>query len=129
MGECAPHAKRLLKLENGKITTQWHWTNDDRKRAKDMRATAEAIAATLNMTDSQLFQLSKDLELFDGHEASTCCIGSKNAATPCDSFGKLRGIPNAWVADASMMPTATDCHPTVSLLALVARLAEAVCVQ
>jgi choline dehydrogenase-like flavoprotein len=50
----------------------------------------------------------------------------RDESAPCDSWGKLKVLDNVWVADASVMPTAGDRHPTLTLLAHAARVADSV---
>jgi choline dehydrogenase-like flavoprotein len=47
----------------------------------------------------------------------------------CDAWGRLRALQNVWIADASVMPTAGDRHPTLTLLAHALRAADAAAVR
>jgi choline dehydrogenase-like flavoprotein len=60
-----------------------------------------------------------------GHEAGTCAMGAGEDA-PCDPQGGLRALRNVWVADASVMPTPGDRHPTLTVMAHALRVAGAV---
>ena len=60
-----------------------------------------------------------------GHEVGTCVMGRSDDAA-CDPRGRLRALDNVWIADASVMPTPGDRHPTLTLLAHAWRVAEAV---
>lgn len=59
-----------------------------------------------------------------GHEAGTCRMGTSEADSVTDSYGRLHETRNLYVADASLFPSSLDRHPTYTLLALVSRIAK-----
>jgi choline dehydrogenase-like flavoprotein len=50
--------------------------------------------------------------------------GASSEDSVVDGFGAVRGIPNLFVADGSLMPTATGYNPTLSIQALAWWVAE-----
>jgi choline dehydrogenase-like flavoprotein len=51
-------------------------------------------------------------------------MGNDESAV-CDPTGRVRGLSNVWVADASVLRTAGDRHPTLTVLAHAQRAADA----
>ncbi len=66
------------------------------------------------------------LNLSAYHPAGTCRMGELPAYCPTDSFGRVRGTQNLWVADASLIPTPTVVNPQVTIMALAHRIADAI---
>jgi choline dehydrogenase-like flavoprotein len=104
------------------------WTAEDRRRAKDMRTACKALADELAIPGSRLIPLVDPLLPGAGHEAGTCAMGQGQDSV-CDAWGRLRALQNVWIADASVMPTAGDRHPTLTLLAHALRAADAAAVR
>lgn len=59
------------------------------------------------------------------HAFGSCPMGEDEARCPVDSFGKLRGFRNVWVADASILPTAPGVNPQGPVMAMAMRNLEA----
>jgi choline dehydrogenase-like flavoprotein len=124
MGECFPHHKRYVDIDRtlqdglGRPIPRIHlaWAAEDRRRALDMRQACEAFADELSAPGGRLVPFHDPL-VPGGipHEAGTCVMGASDE--PTDTFGRLRFLDNVWIADASVMPTAGDRHPTLTLLA------------
>ena len=53
------------------------------------------------------------------HLHSTVFMGDERA--PCDSFGKLRALDNAWVNDASLLPDTPGINPQGTILSIARR--------
>lgn len=105
LGRAIPHAR--LFLDEAEL-----------RMIEDMEETCEVVATELAGRDAVAIPtLSPRDTYLIGHEAGTCAMG---AATDhvVDLRGRVRGLSGARVADASLMPTATDRHPTAALLAL-----------
>jgi choline dehydrogenase-like flavoprotein len=69
------------------------------------------------------------LNLSAYHPAGTCRMGELPSLCPADSFGRVRGMRNLWVADASLIPTPTVVNPQVTIMALAHRVADAILEQ
>jgi choline dehydrogenase-like flavoprotein len=69
------------------------------------------------------------LNLSAYHPAGTCRMGESAALCPADSFGRVRGTRQLWVADASLIPTPTVVNPQVTIMALAHRVADAILEQ
>jgi len=95
---------------------------DEPKR--DMKQACVNLADALAASGSRLVPLADPLQLGAGHEAGTCAMGNDESAV-CDPTGRVRGLSNVWVADASVLRTAGDRHPTLTVLAHAQRAADA----
>ncbi|MDP3215744.1 MAG: GMC oxidoreductase [Deltaproteobacteria bacterium] len=90
----------------------------ERRMLDDMDETCDAVAAVLGGPDAVAIPTLAPRETFLlGHEAGTCAMGP-GEGHPVDLGGRVRGLRGVRVVDGSLMPTATDRHPTAALLAL-----------
>ncbi len=129
IGEVFPSRGRFVDLDDatrdayGRRVPRIHfaWTKEDERRAKDLKRACLALAAELAAPGSKLVPFVDPMNKGAGHEAGTLARGEL-----VDARGRLRALGNVWVADASAMPTAGDRHPTLTLLANAARVADAV---
>jgi choline dehydrogenase-like flavoprotein len=129
IGEIFPSRGRYVDLDDdrrdayGRRVPRIHfsWTREDERRARDMKRACIALADELASPGSRLVPFADPLNAGAGHEAGTCA-GEDLVATD----GRLHALSNVWVADASVMPTAGDRHPTLTLLANASRIAHAV---
>ena len=65
------------------------------------------------------------VNLMTVHLFSSCRPGEAQASTATDSFGRVRGVENVIVADASQIPEAPGVNPQGTVMALAYRAAEA----
>lgn len=101
------------------------WTEAELTAIRSMQATALDIAEAVAEDGGDLVEYLDPVGnpmLF--HEAGTCAYGVA-PSSPCDPWGRLRGDPCIWLADASVFPTSGDRHPTLTILAHSLRAAEA----
>ncbi|WP_409190552.1 GMC family oxidoreductase N-terminal domain-containing protein [Bradyrhizobium sp. RDM4] len=59
------------------------------------------------------------------HLFSSCPPGEHQDACPVDSYGRVRGVENLFVADGSLIPEAPGVNPQMTIMALAFRVAEA----
>ncbi len=59
------------------------------------------------------------------HLFSSCPPGEREDVTALDSFGRVRGLENLFVADASQIPEAPGVNPQMMVMAMAFRTAEA----
>lgn len=129
IGEIFPSRGRFVELDDarrdalGRRVPRVHfaWTREDERRAGDMRRACVALADELALPGSRLVPFTDPLDAGAGHEAGTCA-----RAEIVGGDGRLRALANIWIADASVMPTAGDRHPTLTLLANASRIAGSV---
>jgi choline dehydrogenase-like flavoprotein len=55
------------------------------------------------------------------HLFSTCAMGGDPGEAVVDSFGKMYGLENVWVNDASVLPDATGVNPQLTVMAVARR--------
>jgi choline dehydrogenase-like flavoprotein len=133
MGEVFPHEKRHVDLHPtmkdalGRPVPWVHvaWSDADREMADDMKKACISMADAVAVPGSRVIPFVDPLLNGAGHEAGTCLMGT-DEATACDAHGRLRALDNVWVADASVMPSSGDRHPTLTVLAHAFRVADAV---
>jgi choline dehydrogenase-like flavoprotein len=56
------------------------------------------------------------------HQMGTCRMG-KSADSVVDQFGEVRALPNVFVADGSLFPSASGVNPMISIAALAYQIA------
>lgn len=59
------------------------------------------------------------------HLFSSCPPGEHRDACAVDSYGRVRGVENLFVADGSLIPEAPGVNPQMTIMALAFRVAEA----
>jgi choline dehydrogenase-like flavoprotein len=60
-----------------------------------------------------------------GHPMGTCRMGSDPAVSVTDAQGRVWGLPNVVVADASALPSSSATNPGLTIAANALRVAEA----
>lgn len=133
--ETAPHPERYVSLSStlrdcwGGAAPRIHcaWSDADRRMVADAKNTCLKIAELLS--DDADLEIVQYLDPFAApmmfHEAGTCAMGSDEHSI-CDPWGRLRTLSNVWIADASALASAGDCHPTLTILAHAARAAQSI---
>jgi choline dehydrogenase-like flavoprotein len=58
------------------------------------------------------------------HQMGTMRMGADESTSVVDPFGRFHGIPNLYVADASLFPTSGGYNPTLTIQALAWRVAD-----
>jgi len=64
------------------------------------------------------------LRLGSVHPQGSCALGADAEWAPCDPWGRLRGAPGVYVADASLFPTSVGVPPQVTVMTLAGLVAE-----
>ena len=59
------------------------------------------------------------------HPTGTARAGADEKRCPVDEHGRLRGVRNVLVADASVLPTCPEVNPQVSIMAAAQAIASA----
>jgi choline dehydrogenase-like flavoprotein len=129
IGEIFPSRDRFVDLDPerrdayGRRVPRIHfaWSREDERRARDMKRACVALADELATPGSRLVPFADPLNAGAGHEAGMCA-----SEEVVDAHGRLRALSNVWIADASVMPTAGDRHPTLTLLANASRIAQSI---
>jgi choline dehydrogenase-like flavoprotein len=59
-----------------------------------------------------------DIGLYASHPMGTCRMGGDPAVTVADATGRVRGVDNLWLSDASVFPTSLGVNPQVTIMAV-----------
>jgi hypothetical protein len=99
--------------------------------------TAGAEKISLNHVDLPLLHREQDIDLIDrlcfepnrmalfsAHQMSSCRMGVDPKTSVTDSYGKVHGMDNLYIADASLFPTSLGYNPQLTIMALATRNAE-----
>jgi choline dehydrogenase-like flavoprotein len=63
------------------------------------------------------------------HELGGCRMGNDPAKSIVNAFCQSHDIPNLFVVDGSVFPSATEKNPTLTIMALAARTADHIAEQ
>jgi choline dehydrogenase-like flavoprotein len=66
------------------------------------------------------------VSLFSAHVNGTCRMGGDAARHACTPEGAVRGAPDVYVADGSLLPTAPGVNPQATIMALASLVADRV---
>lgn len=103
-----PSARRALK-----------WGENDRRIFRDMTKWAVAI-----MRESGAEILSVASEPQPNHELGGARMGADPKRSVVDSHCRTHDVPNLYVVDGSVFPSASEKNPTFTMMALAARAAD-----
>ncbi len=124
LGDCLPADGNLLELsdeldERGLPKPRIHFTNGENERR--MTAHAEKIMREI-WTEAG----GRDLWAFprNAHIIGTCRMGADPAAAVVDPDGRSFDVPNLYVMDNSIFPTALAANPALTIMALSLRMAD-----
>jgi choline dehydrogenase-like flavoprotein len=59
-----------------------------------------------------------------GHLLGTCTMGENPATSVVDAWGRCHDVPNLFIFDGSIWPTASGMNPTATIAALALRNTE-----
>lgn len=127
-----------VEAGNGRPKVHYRLGEDDGRRlARGIAAAAElmlAAGATVAFTAHAppvLVRRPADLQRalaapvepgrvasFSFHQMGSCRMGGSRAQDVTDPTGRLWGVPNVYIADASLFPTASGVNPQVTVYAL-----------
>jgi len=77
------------------------------------------------LIDERHFQLGR-ISVSAAHLMGGCGMGSHQADSVTDAWGRVHGVPWLRVADASLFPNSVEINPYLTVMALADRAAEAV---
>jgi choline dehydrogenase-like flavoprotein len=133
IGEVHPHKHRSVTLDSSDTDSLGRpvpvvnlaWSDEQHVMAADMEETVAAVADALAPPNSRIIRFREALRPGGtAHEAGTARMGRDPSEAVTDSFGAIFGVQGLYIADASVMPTALDRHPTLTLAALALRTAD-----
>lgn len=138
IGELGPTAERFLdldpehrdSLERALPRFNSRWNSEDLALAQDMDRVGNEIAQSLaQQCDGRVFRLLETLSLGGAgisHEAGTCVMGTSAKQSVVGLDGQVHNVKGLFVGDASILPTALDCPPTLAIVAMALNTADGV---
>lgn len=133
IGEAHPHVERSVTLD-AKVRDSFGrsvpvinlaWSDEQKSMAADMEDAVAAVADALAPPNSRIVRLRDTLRPGGiAHEAGVARMARDPSDGVTDPWGEVFGVKGLYIADASVMPTALDRHPTLTLLALALRTAD-----
>ncbi|HUQ93341.1 MAG TPA: GMC family oxidoreductase, partial [Bryobacteraceae bacterium] len=95
------------------------WTDNDMKIFKDMTQWSVDI-----LTSSGAEILSVSDQPATNHELGGCRMGADPKTSVLNSYCQSHDVPNLYVVDGSVFPSASEKNPTHMIMALAARTAD-----
>jgi choline dehydrogenase-like flavoprotein len=110
-----------------KLELQWRWSDEDRRRvARTQRTLADALAPhgklALELAADRLPALSLPAGL--AHHMGTTRMHREASHGVVDEHCRVHGVDNLYVGGSSLFPTGGYANPTLTIVALAARLAD-----
>ena len=78
------------------------------------------VAKTVLSEAGALLTFSRNVRTFS-HAMGTVRMGSDDRCAPVTADGRLRGMDNVWVTDASVLPTSAGVNPSLTIAATALR--------
>jgi len=123
-GDCLPHERNFLELsderdEFGVPRPRIFFTygENELKMSRHGAAVMTAAWQAAGATDVWTFERS-------AHVIGTCRMGTDEDSSVVDAWGRSHEIPNLWVCDNSIFPTALAANPALTIMALALRSVE-----
>ncbi len=126
-GEMLPNKESYVDLDYdrkdmfGLPTARRHvvWKENDHKIFADMNRWSVEI---LKSAGAEILSVGK--KPATNHEIGGCRMGSDPRTSVVDKFCRTHDVPNLYLADASVFPSASEKNPTLTIMALAARTAD-----
>ena len=124
LGDCLPYEHNYLELsderdDRGLPKPRIHFTNGENERR--MTAHAESLMCQIWQTAG-----GKNLWTFqrNAHTIGTCRMGTDPTQAVVDSDSRSFDVPNLYIMDNSIFPSALSVNPALTLMALSLRVAD-----
>jgi choline dehydrogenase-like flavoprotein len=124
LGECLPSARNYVELSDepdarGLPKPRVYFTNGENERR--MNAHAEKL-----MREIWASAGARDIWVYprNAHIIGTCRMGTNAKDAVVDSDGRAFDVPNLYIVDNSIFPSALSCNPALTIMALSLRTAD-----
>ncbi|MGV3615969.1 MAG: GMC family oxidoreductase [Fimbriimonas sp.] len=124
LGECLPDSENRVELTaevdaRGLPVPRILFSKGQNERR--LSAHAESVMRQILMAAG-----GADLWVYDrfAHVLGTCRMGTDSARAVVDSDGRCFDVPNLYIADASIFPSAMSVNPALTIIALATRIAD-----
>jgi choline dehydrogenase-like flavoprotein len=133
VGELFPSADRRVALHPDRrdafgrplVVIEHSIDANAERMSRDMHESAIAVASSLAAPGSRIVPYRTVLGAGGAaHEAGTCRMGKSARTSVTSPLGAVWGTKGLWLADASVLPTALDRPPTLTVLALALSTAD-----
>jgi choline dehydrogenase-like flavoprotein len=122
-----PNAESYIDLDADRLDEyglprprrHWKLSDSDMRLHNDMKAWSKAI---LESSKAQIHSESTEPET--NHEIGGCRMGADPKTSVLDKFCRSHDVPNLYVVDASVFPSASEKNPTLTIMALASRTAD-----
>jgi len=124
LGECLPYEHNYLELSNekddrGLPKPRIHFTNGENERRMNSHAEALMREIWLAAGAESLWTFSRN-----AHTIGTCRMGTDPTQAVVDPDGRSFDVPNLYIMDNSIFPSALSVNPALTLMALSLRVAD-----
>lgn len=110
----------LLESTPENISIQYRISKEDKLRLKDSRRYLKRLLRPLAV---RLLKVAED-STFLAHVCGTCRMATAAEDGVVDPSGKVFGVENLYVADASIFPTSGGVNPSMTIAACALKIAE-----
>ncbi len=124
-GDCVPQERNFLELSDevdatGVPKPQIHFSygTHERRMSSHAEKLMTSIWQAAGATDIWTFQRA-------AHIIGTCRMGTDSHTCVVDAKGRCFDIPNLWICDNSVFPSALPANPALTIMALSLRTADA----
>lgn len=126
-------ANRITLLEHDRddlglplASLRWRWSDGERASVRRTEALlAEELArAGIGTLATPPPEAQPELTSPSSHQMGTTRMHRDPARGVVDATGRVHGVPNLWIAGASVFPTSGYANPTLTIVALALRLAD-----
>lgn len=126
-GEMLPNAASFIDLDTGRpdqfglpgARRHLQWGDNDRKIFQDMTRWAVDI---LKASGAEILSVAADPA--PNHELGGARMGSDPKTSVVNARCRTHDVPNLYVVDGSVFPSASEKNPTLTMMALAARAAD-----
>jgi len=126
-GEMLPNKQSFVDLDYNKLDEyglpmarrQYVWGENDKKIFADMQRWSVEI---LKAAGAEIQSVSKEPRT--NHELGGCRMGSDPRTSLLNADCRSHDVPNLYVVDGSVFPSASEKNPTHTMMALAARAAD-----
>jgi choline dehydrogenase-like flavoprotein len=131
-GEMLPNANSFVDLDFERkdayglpmARRQVAWGENDRRIFADMQRWSVEI---LKSAGAEILSVSEQPQT--NHELGGCRMGMDPRTSVLNRYCRTHDVPNLYVVDGSVFPSASEKNPTLTIMALAARVADAIVVE
>jgi choline dehydrogenase-like flavoprotein len=123
-GDCLPQDGNRLELstevdESGMAKPLIHFDYGPNEKAMDRHAVSMMTAAWEAAGATDIWSCTRA-----AHTIGTCRMGTDPDRSVVDPDGRSHEVPNLWICDNSVFPSALSANPALTIMALALRTAD-----